>query len=256
VSAPANEKGGEAPASDENRNSRAAPGRQRSGKGGEAPASDENRNSRAAPGRQSSGKGGEAPASDGVVRSGIIRRWPLGLGLLVFVVALLVALWPAAAPIEPAADLEVHPPSAAVASTPARPVAPPPEDRPASLQPSAAEPEPELAAEPAASAELDPNDHPHPITEEHERLAHQRRLIGALNDAVDLRDARQLRQLIPLYLAEDPADENKLAEGYERIADCLDQPGPASRAAASGYYERERASTLRRYVRRHCLDRE
>jgi hypothetical protein len=42
------------------------------------------------------------------------------------------------------------------------------------------------------------------------------------------------------------------AEGYALIADCLDDPGPASRIAGERYMKENRASTLRRFVERHC----
>ena len=38
-------------------------------------------------------------------------------------------------------------------------------------------------------------------------------------------------------------------------AECLDHPGPAATAAAQRYYDRERGSILRRYIRRTCLER-
>lgn len=114
-----------------------------------------------------------------------------------------------------------------------------PGDRGASLQSMTASPDP----------------HPHPLDEARRALAFEQQLIGALNDAMDLSDASAMRSLIARYREHVPADENKLAAGYERIADCLEQPGDTSRAAAHDYYDRERASTLRRYVRRHCFER-
>ena len=95
---------------------------------------------------------------------------------------------------------------------------------------------------------------PHPITPEHVRLQQQLQLVGALNDALDLQDGPRMRELIARYRQRDPQDENALAQGYERLADCLERPGAAARAAAQEYYDRERASTLRRYIRRTCLE--
>jgi hypothetical protein len=107
----------------------------------------------------------------------------------------------------------------------------------------------------AALSDLTPDEHPHPLTARHRHLQRELQLVGALNDALDLEDGSELRRLVALYLEHDPLDENKLAEGYTRLADCLQHPGDGSRSAAADYYERERASTLRRYVRRVCLER-
>jgi hypothetical protein len=96
--------------------------------------------------------------------------------------------------------------------------------------------------------------HPHPITPEHQRIQQELRLVQGLNDALDLKDATGMRTLIAEYERHDPADENAMRAGYERIADCLEDPGDRTRAAARKYYDQERASTLRRYVRRVCLE--
>jgi hypothetical protein len=47
---------------------------------------------------------------------------------------------------------------------------------------------------------------------------------------------------------------DKLGEGYEIVANCLEHPGPASRAAAQAFFDRERGSILRRHLHRHCLE--
>jgi hypothetical protein len=105
-----------------------------------------------------------------------------------------------------------------------------------------------------AAASPTADEHPHPLTPAHVRLQRELQLIGALNDAVDLADAARVRELVARYREHDPTDEHGLQVGYERIADCLERPGEATRALAQEYYDRERASTLRRYIRRHCLE--
>jgi hypothetical protein len=94
----------------------------------------------------------------------------------------------------------------------------------------------------------------HPLTPEHARLRRENALIGALNDALDLADPIRLRALVKQYRAAEPDDVHRLQAGYELLADCLEYPGAASRAAAEQYYRAERASTLRRFVRRICLE--
>ncbi|HET6332266.1 MAG TPA: hypothetical protein VFG30_03600 [Polyangiales bacterium] len=107
-------------------------------------------------------------------------------------------------------------------------------------------------SQPSAAADLE--GHPHPITPEHERIQRELQLIQQLNDALDLRDAPHLRVLIADYAREYPDDPNAMRAGYERVADCIEEPGERTREAGRDYYERERASTLRRYVRRICLE--
>jgi len=95
---------------------------------------------------------------------------------------------------------------------------------------------------------------PHPLTPAHARIYRENRLIGALNGALDVRDAAGMRRLLASYRAEYPEDPNALFEGYAIIADCLEHPGDVSAGAARRYYARETASTLRRYVRRICWE--
>jgi hypothetical protein len=96
--------------------------------------------------------------------------------------------------------------------------------------------------------------HPHPITPEHLRIYRENNLLGALNGAMDEKDASGMRRLLAEYREEYPEDAHELAHGYEIIAACLEHPGDASATAARRYYDTETASTLRRYVRRHCFE--
>jgi hypothetical protein len=96
--------------------------------------------------------------------------------------------------------------------------------------------------------------HPHPITPAHQRIYRENNLIHALNGAMDLNDPAGMRRLIERYRQDYPEDANELQEGYALIADCLEQPNAATVERARHYYASETASTLRRYVRRHCLE--
>lgn len=82
--------------------------------------------------------------------------------------------------------------------------------------------------------------------------------MAALNDALDLRDAAGMRALLARYDALSPEDPLRLAEGYERAADCIEARDPgrqaSARANAQRYYDDARGSTLRRHVRRLCLE--
>ena len=60
--------------------------------------------------------------------------------------------------------------------------------------------------------------------------------------------------LLVTYRSLDPKDVDKNQLGYEIIADCIEFPGEASLAAAREFYDTERHSPLRRFVRRICFE--
>jgi hypothetical protein len=95
--------------------------------------------------------------------------------------------------------------------------------------------------------------HPHPITQEHVRIQNDNQMLGALNDATDVKDPARLRQLVEAWKEKHHDDPEKYAEAYTVIADCLEFPGDESRAKAKRFYDENRASTLRRHIRRHCF---
>jgi hypothetical protein len=107
---------------------------------------------------------------------------------------------------------------------------------------------------PADAKRGEPGMAPHPHTPQHERIYRENSLIGDLNGAMDVKDARGMRQLLEQYREEYPEDEHEMQRGYELIADCFEKPGPETRAAAQRYYDEALASGLRRYIRRYCLE--
>ena len=139
---------------------------------------------------------------------------------------------------------------------PAAPREPAPPPRPTAPAPSAA-PKPAAPALPSPDAQRGAADTlppAHPITPAHERIQLENQYIQALNDAMDLRDGAKLRKLAAQYRAQGFKDVDKLGEGYELVANCLEHPGEASRAAAQAFFDRERGSNLRRHLHRHCLE--
>jgi hypothetical protein len=98
--------------------------------------------------------------------------------------------------------------------------------------------------------------HPHGFTAAHARIYRENNLVGQLDGAMDVEDVDGMRRLLEQYRHEYPEDSHEMQTGYALIADCLEYPGdPAKRAAAKSYYDTEIASGLRRYIRRHCLER-
>jgi hypothetical protein len=96
--------------------------------------------------------------------------------------------------------------------------------------------------------------HPHPITPKHQRIFRENGLLYQLNEAMDGKEVTRLRALLAQYREEYPEDPHEMQSGYALIADCLERPSDETRAAAQRYYDEEIASTLRRFVMRHCLD--
>lgn len=174
------------------------------------------------------------------------RRWSFGLASLL--AAGLLTWWslrPSAVPPEL--------PGPEVAAKPGEPApAPAPVEPPVT---NANFSEDGVPIRPAGSVEVDAEGMlPHPITPQHRRIFHENDLIGALNAAMDQKDVAELRIQLKQYRDEYPEDAHVLADGYQIIADCLEHPGPATRAVAQRYYDEELDSGLRRYIRRHCLE--
>ena len=171
------------------------------------------------------------------------------LGALAVWTVVHLAPWlePRAATLHPAPEAEIAPKIAfPTRSAPLR--------APVERAPEVAEDGlPIMPADPSAPMPAGPV-HPHPTTPAHLRIYRENNLLGALNGALDVKDASGMRRLLAQYREEYPEDPHELQAGYAIIADCLDHPGNASTAAASHYYDTELASTLRRYVRRHCLE--
>jgi hypothetical protein len=120
-------------------------------------------------------------------------------------------------------------------------------------RPVAEKPTAPVASTAPSAGNLPPS---HPLTPAHERIYRENHLIGQLQGAIDVEDAAGIRRLLKQYREEYPEDEHLLQEGYERIADCLEHPGGATRAEAQRWYDdkQNRASTARRAVRLICLE--
>ena len=61
-----------------------------------------------------------------------------------------------------------------------------------------------------------------------------------------------MRRALASFRSEYPEDANGLQTGYELIANRIEQ-GAGYRAAAQRYFDEDPGSSLRRFVRRHCL---
>ena len=95
---------------------------------------------------------------------------------------------------------------------------------------------------------------PHPMDEARERIDAENRLILHLNEAMSFRNVKEMRELLVEYRKLDPTDKDASQAGYAVIADCIEPPGEASLAAAHQFYDTQRHSSLRRFVRRICFE--
>lgn len=95
--------------------------------------------------------------------------------------------------------------------------------------------------------------HPHPITPAHRRIFAENRIAFALDDATDAKDIAEMRRLLEQYRREFPEDQWMLQGGYAVILECLEHPGPASRAAAERWLDQNNGSTVKRSVLRDCI---
>ena len=175
-------------------------------------------------------------------------RW---LGLLA--IALLSALvgWLLFGRPDDGGPVVEHAPTPAEVPTPELVPSPPRPAPPARPAPAAAAAFPASDAGRTTGDELPPS---HPITPEHVRIQIENQFIQAMNDAMDLREGARLRKLASQYREHHFEDVDKLGDGYDIVANCLLSPGEASKAAAQTFFDRERASILRRHVKRHCLE--
>ena len=94
----------------------------------------------------------------------------------------------------------------------------------------------------------------HPMDDAHARIDAENQLILRLNEAMSYRKTKEMRELIAEYRKLDPADNDASQAGYTVIADCIEHPGDASVASAHNFYDTQRHSPLRRYVRRICFE--
>ena len=146
-------------------------------------------------------------------------------------------------------------PAQVAAPAPAAAPAPPPPPQPsAAPRPTPLSPEDPRIVGPHPDDPHEPGMLPHPLDEAHKRLYAENNLIQRLNDAMASRDVKAMREMIAEYRKLDPADVEANQAGYTVIAECIAHPGEASLAAAHQFYDTQRHSQLRRFVRRICFE--
>jgi hypothetical protein len=94
----------------------------------------------------------------------------------------------------------------------------------------------------------------HPIDAKRTRIYRENAFNVALMGAMNSGDHLGLRALIEEYRQSYPEDEHQLQEGYGIVADCMERLTAGRQNAARDYWRHNRASIVRRFIRRHCLD--
>lgn len=186
-------------------------------------------------------------------------RWPIALALVALAS---VGLWYTFAPDGERAvkDAQGPAPEALPARAPVRTLRPPVAPKRPSPAPDAKPKPPGLAQEHREVVGPGPNDPhepgmlPHPLDEAHARIQAENNLIQSLNDAMSFRKVTEMRDMLVEYRRLDPSDIDANQLGYEVIADCIEFPGDASLTAAREFYDTQRHSPLRRFVRRICFE--
>jgi hypothetical protein len=110
-------------------------------------------------------------------------------------------------------------------------------------------------AEAAAETEpLPPTAVPHPISAEHQRLYRDVDLLDAADDAIRAQRFEEARALLAQHHRELPGMSTLEEEGLLLLTDCVEQRSPENLARVQSYYDRYSASTVRRRLRRACLE--
>jgi hypothetical protein len=79
-------------------------------------------------------------------------------------------------------------------------------------------------------------------------------LLEAARVALESSEFAKARELLRQHRLEYRETDDDMREGYDIIADCLEKPGPTTTLRARRFYDEQTHSTLRRRVRRACLE--
>lgn len=114
-----------------------------------------------------------------------------------------------------------------------------------------------LAALARAAQDTPPQDTrlPHPITDDHRRLYRDVDLLHAAEEAIDQERFDHARQLLLTHQRELPGMSPLEAEGLWLLVDCVERPNATHTARVQTFYDAHTASTVRRRLRRSCLER-
>jgi hypothetical protein len=96
--------------------------------------------------------------------------------------------------------------------------------------------------------------HPHPITSDHVRLYHDVDLLHAADEAIKSGELDRARDLLSQHHRELHGMSVVEEEGLFLLADCVEEPNESNVARVKIFYEDHPESTVRRRLRRGCLE--
>jgi hypothetical protein len=96
--------------------------------------------------------------------------------------------------------------------------------------------------------------HPHPITSEHARLYRDVDLVHAADEAIKEGAFDSARDLLAQHHRELRGMSSVEEEGLLLLADCAEAPSADNVARVQSFYDEHSESTVRRRLRRGCLE--
>jgi hypothetical protein len=96
----------------------------------------------------------------------------------------------------------------------------------------------------------------HPLSAEHLRLYRDVDLLHAADQAIREQRFDDARALLAQHHRELPGMSSLEEEGLLLLADCAERRSPENLARVQAYYDRHSASSVRRRLRRACLEQE
>lgn len=96
--------------------------------------------------------------------------------------------------------------------------------------------------------------HPHPLSADHQRLYRDVDLLHAADEAIAQQRYADARRLLEQHHTELPGMSPVEEEGLLLLVDCAEQHSPEHVARVQEYYDKNSASTVRRRLRRGCLE--
>jgi hypothetical protein len=99
-----------------------------------------------------------------------------------------------------------------------------------------------------------PHDHPHPITRNHERLYRDVDLLREADDAIKAGEYDRARELLAQHRRELAGMSAVEEEGLWLLADCAQRRRAEDVERVRSFYEEHTDSTVRRRLRRACLE--
>lgn len=111
------------------------------------------------------------------------------------------------------------------------------------------------AAQEERARKAEPVRGPHPISDDHQRLYRDADLLHAAEEAIEQLRFDEAREHLLTHQRELPGMSPLEAEGLWLLVDCVEHPSASNTERVQTFYDEHTASTVRRRLRRSCLER-